>query len=146
MIKLKIKSVWQGKVGIHERYITQARERREGLTFIKGIDVMEIPYGSIKEKIIGKTDRPFKDRYSRNFYHLYYFQWTPDSLKQEDLFAKKIIMDEQDYKVLKAMERDGGSFVKSLAGLCRTADLNNLAKIKQTWSGYWEHYKKLANK
>lgn len=38
------------------------------------------------------------------------------------------------------MEAYGGGFVQQLASLARRADLNNLTKIKTTWSEYWEQY------
>lgn len=53
-------------------------------------------------------------------------------------------MDEDDLKVVSAMELYGGSFVKQLAQLCHRADALNLEKIKQTWSGYWKQYKEMA--
>lgn len=39
-----------------------------------------------------------------------------------------------------AMEEVGGSFIKKLGGLARTADAFNLQKIKDTWPEYWEDY------
>jgi len=50
---------------------------------------------------------------------------------------------EKDYKTLDKMEKYGGSFVKALAKLARHADPQNLAKIKSTWSEYWEFYEKM---
>jgi len=53
-------------------------------------------------------------------------------------------MNEEDYKIVEAMERYGGSFVKALANAARHADVQNLCKIKETWSCYWKQYKELA--
>ena len=53
-------------------------------------------------------------------------------------------MNEEDYKIVEAMEKYGGSFVKNLARLCYSADQNNLRKIKETWSDYWNDYRKMA--
>lgn len=39
-----------------------------------------------------------------------------------------------------AMEEVGGSFIKKLGALARTADAFNLQKIKDTWPEYWEDY------
>ena len=55
-------------------------------------------------------------------------------------------MNEEDYKVVEAMEKYGGSFVKALANAARHADIYNLHKIKQTWSGYWNTYREMAEK
>lgn len=53
-------------------------------------------------------------------------------------------MSEQDSKVVDAMEKYGGSFVKALAELARRADYVNLALIKITWSNYWLQYMEMA--
>lgn len=52
-------------------------------------------------------------------------------------------MNEEDYMIVDAMEKYGGSFVKALAEAARHADPTNLQKIKDTWSNYWEAYKKM---
>ncbi len=44
------------------------------------------------------------------------------------------------YWTTEAMLKYGGSFVKALAELAVRADPTNLAKIKYTWSEYWEDY------
>jgi hypothetical protein len=53
-------------------------------------------------------------------------------------------MNEEDYLIVKAMEKYGGSFVTRLADLCFHADAENLAKIKVAWPEYWAHYRKMA--
>lgn len=47
-------------------------------------------------------------------------------------------------RVVEMMEKYGGSFVKALAEACYHADPINLAKIKTTFSEYWEEYEKMA--
>lgn len=39
-------------------------------------------------------------------------------------------MNEEDFAIVEAMEKYGGSFVKKLAELCHRADPINLQKIK----------------
>ena len=51
-----------------------------------------------------------------------------------------LTMNERDNWTCDAMERYGGSFVKTLALLARQADPLNLSKIKDTWIGYWKEY------
>ncbi len=53
-------------------------------------------------------------------------------------------MSDQDIKVVEAMEKYGGSFVKALAECARRADAMNLIKIKTTWKAYWQQYTKMA--
>ena len=55
-------------------------------------------------------------------------------------------MNEQDYKVVDAMHKFGGSFVQSLANCAMRADANNLAKIKATWPDYWQEYTNFAKR
>lgn len=53
-------------------------------------------------------------------------------------------MNEQDFKIVEAMETYGGSFVRALAALCHRADPENLQRIKTTWPEYWADYKHKA--
>ena len=57
MIHLKIKSVWQGKVGIHEKYLARAKANKEGISFIKGNSIMEIEYK--EDEKLSVEDIPF---------------------------------------------------------------------------------------
>lgn len=53
-------------------------------------------------------------------------------------------MNEEDYKIIEAMEKYGGSFVKALANAARHADNYNLGKIRQNWKEYWDTYREMA--
>lgn len=53
-------------------------------------------------------------------------------------------MDPQEEKVIDAMSKYGGSFVKALAEAYRHADPYNRGKIRQTWSEYWETYTEMS--
>ena len=53
-------------------------------------------------------------------------------------------MNEEDLKIVDAMETYGGSFVKALANAARHADHFNLGKIRQTFREYWDTYKEMA--
>lgn len=53
-------------------------------------------------------------------------------------------MNDEDLKIVEAMERYGGSFVKALANAARQADHYNLGKIRATWKDYWETYREMA--
>ena len=48
--------------------------------------------------------------------------------------------------IVEAMDKYGGSFVKALAECFRRADRDNFIKLKNTFSEYWEQYKKMAKK
>jgi len=53
-------------------------------------------------------------------------------------------MISDDVQVLEAMTTYGGCFIKKLAELASLADAENLAKLKHTYSNYWDEYRKMA--
>lgn len=59
-----------------------------------------------------------------------------DNLKQWD----------KDLAVIQAMQKFGGSFVKSLGVSCLLADKNNLERLKKAFPEYWEKYARYGNK
>ena len=83
MIKIKIKSIWMGQVGIRDKYIAQAREGKEDICITKGNDFMVIPFFNLDEAIIGKSEFPFKDKYSKESHYLIYFNWRPITLQKK---------------------------------------------------------------
>lgn len=54
------------------------------------------------------------------------------------------MLNDHEMDVVDAMEKYGGSFVQALAVCFRRADANNLAKLKATFSEYWEQYEGMA--
>lgn len=76
-MNIKVKTIFQGQVGIRDKYIDEAISKRESLEITHQGGIMEIPYDRIKDKIVGKSDRPFQDRYSNKFHFLIYFLWNP---------------------------------------------------------------------
>lgn len=55
-------------------------------------------------------------------------------------------MNDDEIRVVSAMAKYGGSFVKALAELCWRADPINLTKIKRAWPEYWAEYETIADK
>lgn len=55
-------------------------------------------------------------------------------------------MTEEQFKVVEAMEKYGGSFIKALAECFHRADLLNFAKLEEAFPEYWERYKKMSEK
>lgn len=53
-------------------------------------------------------------------------------------------MNELDCWTCDAMEKYGGTFVKNLAALARSADKVNLLKIKGTFTLYWRQYERMG--
>jgi len=56
------------------------------------------------------------------------------------------IDEKEKFAVAEAMMKYGGSFVKALGRALMCADRENTKKIKETFSDYWEEYKKWAKK
>lgn len=84
MIKIKIKSIWQGKIGIRDKYLTLAHEKKQGFMIFHENEVMKIDYDKIKEKIIARSEKPFYDKFKGQYHWLYYFNWKPE-IKQNQL-------------------------------------------------------------
>lgn len=49
-----------------------------------------------------------------------------------------------DYEIVNAMERFGGSFAVAMAAACRRADEDNLERIKAAFPELWEEYANMA--
>ena len=54
--------------------------------------------------------------------------------------------DPEDFWVMRAMKKYGGSFVQALGEAATRADDNNLRRIKSTWPRYWAKYSVLGLK
>lgn len=53
-------------------------------------------------------------------------------------------MSDEDLKVIDAMQKYGGSFVKALASAACQADAFNLQKLKTAFPEYWQQYTEMA--
>jgi pyruvate/2-oxoacid:ferredoxin oxidoreductase beta subunit len=52
----------------------------------------------------------------------------------------------ENYEVIEAMEKFGGSFIQALAQCYNTADQINFIKLRDAFPEYWEEFKKMASK
>jgi pyruvate/2-oxoacid:ferredoxin oxidoreductase beta subunit len=55
-------------------------------------------------------------------------------------------MNDEEMEVVEAMEKYGGSFVKSLAGCFRHADRTNINKLFNAFPEYWKQYEDMAQR
>lgn len=78
MIRVIVKTMWNGKVAIRDKYVDEALDMGEGIALVHGDDVMEIPANELKHKIIGRSESPVRDKFSRDKHFLIYFEWIPD--------------------------------------------------------------------
>ena len=83
MIKIKVKTIWQGQVAIRDKYLKQSQETGEDILIIHGSDQMVIPYLTA-HKYKAKSEFPVRDKFSRESHYLLYYQWSP-SVIQESL-------------------------------------------------------------
>lgn len=77
MIKLKVKSIWQGKVGIRDKYVQKAIAEKKGLEIACQYELMIIPAEDVQKKIVAKSEHPFKDKFGGKWHFLFYFDWKP---------------------------------------------------------------------
>lgn len=77
MITLKVKSTWQGKVGIRDKYVQQALDEKKGLEISCQSEIMVIPAEEVQKKIVAKSACPFGDKFGEGYHYLIYFNWKP---------------------------------------------------------------------
>lgn len=85
-LKIKIKTTWQGKVGVRDKYINQAIQEDKGLMIVMNDEWMEIERKNLEDAMTSKSKQSFYDRYSGKYHYLYYFDWVPEKLVQLSLF------------------------------------------------------------
>jgi len=86
----KVRTIWQGKIGLHEKYIKESLARGESIEIVYigkqeqylG-QKMEILPDQLKSGEFGKE--LFPERQRSGFYRLIYFSWQPLEDKQQKL-------------------------------------------------------------
>lgn len=78
MITKKVKTLFQGMVGVRDKYLEAAETAKTDLQIEFGGEVMVIPYSELKARIKAKSDRPFYDKFGQSWHYLYYFDFKPD--------------------------------------------------------------------
>lgn len=77
-IDVPVETLWQEKVAVRDRYINEATEKQKALVLIHDGEKMRIPFEQIRKRILFKSKKPLRDKFSRNEYWLYYFPWRPN--------------------------------------------------------------------
>ena len=95
MLKLKLKSFYNNKAPVHEKYVMKALSQDEGLELEYKGDKMTIPHDEINKRITFYS-RPMPDKYKNTVYRLAYFNWVPDN-------AKKVVEKPVDNPQLKLL-------------------------------------------
>ena len=77
MIKVEVKTIFQGRVAIRDRYVNESLANMEDILIVHGSDQMLIPY-QIADKYAAKSEYPVRDKYNKNESHyLLYYNWLP---------------------------------------------------------------------
>lgn len=76
MIEVKVKTIWQGQVGVAEKYLDEAKKTNQSLVISHGDSLMEIPHQDLAGRVAGYSEW-FSDRWGRGKYRLVYFDWKP---------------------------------------------------------------------
>jgi len=84
MIKIKVKSLWNGKIGIRDKYVRQAQKEYKDLCISFENRQMIIPFGEIDKMVVGKSENPVKDKFNNQLHYLIYFFWKASD-KQKTL-------------------------------------------------------------
>lgn len=77
MISVKANSLWKGRVGIREKYVSEAIDKNQDLLLIHLNEQMLILSTDIPFEIVGRSKETFPDQFSEERHHLVYFRWKP---------------------------------------------------------------------
>ena len=81
-VRIKIKTLFQGKVAINEKYFLEADKNEDSLIFEHNGSIMEISYEDIAMDIVGVSKDRFKDNFGKGSYRLLYYKWKPTIRQQ----------------------------------------------------------------
>lgn len=82
---IKIKSLWHGQIGVHQKFIKEAVKSKRDLVFVHKDEKMLILAEDIRGAIKGISQETFRDKYKNELYKLVYFDWKPNQPKQQKL-------------------------------------------------------------
>ena len=80
MINLKVKTQWEGKVAIRDKFIQQAKEKNEDILIEHAGNIMLIPVDKIDEVALPYREK-VRDKFSLEYHELVYFYWKPRTQK-----------------------------------------------------------------
>lgn len=90
-IEVTVETLWQEKVAVRDRYIDEAIEKQKALVLIHSGEKMRIPFDQIRKRILFKSKKPFKDRFSRAEHYLYYFPWRPNGGHRKSIEPEPVV-------------------------------------------------------
>lgn len=75
-IKIRVKSIWHGKVGIHNKYFERAIKEKAGFQIQHGNDFMILSPEQV-EQTKERSKETFHDKFKGTNYYLVYYKWKP---------------------------------------------------------------------
>lgn len=84
-MSIKIKSLWHGQIGVHQKFVKDAIINNKPLDFKYKDERMVIQPENIKKSVRGISEESFRDRFKNELYKLVYFDWKPDKDPQQKL-------------------------------------------------------------
>lgn len=92
MVTVEVTTIWKDRAGIPEKYYEQALKNKEDLKISFKNGIMKILYPELKERRVGRSEKPFQDKFGRGEYYLVYFIWKPMNEDEEmEEFSKNYL-------------------------------------------------------
>lgn len=79
----RVETIWAGQVAVHEKYIKQAKRKKQDLEIIVGSQRMIVKVGDLNLKV-RSISPPIQDKFSPGTYRLWYFNWKPETKEEEE--------------------------------------------------------------
>jgi len=78
-MRLKVLTLWQGKVAIRGKYIGQALKTGEAIVITHDNAEMTLTAREIYSRRVSISTSPMPDKYNNDADFLHYYKWEPDS-------------------------------------------------------------------
>jgi len=78
MVKIQVKSIWQGKIALRDKYFKEAEANGEGITIEYNGERMTLSTKEIRTRMTGVSERPVFDKFSNSKHYLCYYDWRPN--------------------------------------------------------------------
>ena len=82
MIKVRVKTLWLGRVGLRSRFVDEAQATKQDIVVLHGQDQMLLAHGDLDSKVVGRSDKPFPDQFTGEEHYLIYYLWKPTAIQR----------------------------------------------------------------
>ena len=77
MIKVPVRTIWKGTVGVRDKYVIRGKKSRQGLLILHGDGAMVVAWEDLDRRCVGRSELPMGDRFSSEKHYLLYYDWKP---------------------------------------------------------------------